>query len=450
MSDGSRDAFGGSARSSLSSPPESSFADALYPAGAPDPAVPDAHSDAQAFPQPGGVAGEGSFAETQHVSWFQKLAEAAWGVVIGLVLVLVTGGVLFWNEGRAVQTFKSLNEGASVVVGVASRQLDPANEGKLIHVQGELETETPLVDREFGIEARAARLVRTVEMYQWKEESRTETRQLAGGGEERVTTYTYRRVWSDTRIASERFRRPAGHANPPMRFRRAEVVAEDARLGAFRPGPTAAGRLPADDLRPVTEEEAARLRGATGPAHAVDGILYLGADPGSPRIGDLRITYHVAPTGPASFIGRQVGADLQEYQTTAGDRLLLARAGLVSAEAMFARAHEENVFLTWIIRVLGTIFMWVGFLLILRPVAVVGDLVPVIGSVLGAGVAITALLMTALLAPTVIGVAWLFYRPLIGIAVLVGGFAIAYGLRWIARKRSSARTSVAPPRGAPA
>jgi len=44
----------------------------------------------------------------------------------------------------------------------------------------------------------------------------------------------------------------------------------------------------------------------------------------------------------------------------------------------------------------------------------------------------------------VIAVAWLWYRPLVSAAVLVVGFAIAYGIRTLAARRHAARAAPAP------
>lgn len=386
--------------------------------------------------------GSDSFTETTHVSWGQKLMQSIVGVGIGLVLVVAMSALLFWNEGRAVQTYRSLNEGASLVAKADAARVDPALQDKLVHIQGDLTAEAPVADPALGIRAKVARLVRHVEMMQWREERRTETKKNLGGSEERTTTYTYTRVWEDKRIDSSRFQHSAGHQNPQMRFTGFEATAKDATLGAFRMGSLALSRLPASQAKPIPDEAASQFEGRQdlGPTHIVDGALYLGPNPSEPRVGDMRITYKVAPLGPTSFIGRQSGTDLQEYQTKAGDTLLLARSGLAAPEAMFAQAQSENRVLTWILRLIGTVLMFVGFALIFRPLAVLGDVVPIIGSILGAGTALAALVLTMVVAPLVIAFAWFFFRPLVSVAVLAAGAAIVYGLRKLAARRRAAKT----------
>ena len=345
-----------------------------------------------------------------------------------------------------MQTARSLDEGAGLVITVEPTKIEPGNEAKLVHVTGDIKSGAPLRDPEFGVTATALQLVRTVEMFQWKEETRTETRKNLGGSEETITTYTYQRVWSDSRNDSSRFRRPEGHNNPDMRYRRAAVVARDATLGAFRPGERVLQQLPTDRELRVEPAVADGLRGRVGgPVHVVDGKLYFGVNPNEPRIGDLRISFAVAPAGPASVIGRQTGADFTEYQTKAGDRLLMARPGARTSAEMFKAAQDENRILTWLLRGAGAVLMFVGFMLILNPLVVVADFVPLIGSILGAGAALVSLVLTAVFAPLIIAIAWLRYRPLVSLIAIAIGFAAAYGLKTLASKRAAARRPVPAP-----
>jgi hypothetical protein len=105
---------------------------------------------------------------------------------------------------------------------------------------------------------------------------------------------------------------------------------------------------------------------------------------------------------------------------------------------MFKAAQRENAVLTWILRAVGAFVMFIGFALVLNPLVVVADVVPFIGSVLGAGAALVSLIATLVVAPVVIAVAWFFYRPLVSVIVLALGFGAAYGLKRLAIRRKSA------------
>lgn len=386
-----------------------------------------------------------SFTEVTTKSWGSRLGESIKGVLFGLVLIVGSCVFLFWNEGRAVQTERSLTEGAGLVVSADPARVDPANEGKLVHLSGDLKPGAPLADPDFTVSATALRLVRTVEMYQWKEESKSETRKNVGGSEETVTTYEYHRVWSETRNDSSRFKRPEGHVNPQMRYRRAAYSSRDATLGAFRPGVNVIDKLPAGEAVALDPSLAGKLAGRVkGPVHVADGRIYLGDNPSQPRIGDLRISFKIAPGGATSIVGRQAGTGFAEYQTKAGDALLMVRPGTMSAADMFAAAQRENRILTWLLRLAGVFAMFLGFMLVLNPLVVVADVVPFIGNILSAGAGIVSLVLTAIVAPAVIAVAWFWYRPLVSAAVLAIGLVLAYGFKRWASQRAAAKRAAQP------
>ncbi|MCX7366979.1 MAG: hypothetical protein NTV97_34910, partial [Alphaproteobacteria bacterium] len=66
-----------------------------------------------------------------------------------------------------------------------------------------------------------------------------------------------------------------------------------------------------------------------------------------------------------------------------------------------------------------------------------------------AGTGLVALLCTVAIAPLVIAIAWLFYRPLMSVGILVVGAGLTYGVVWLAKQRKAAKTA-ALPKAAPA
>jgi Transmembrane protein 43 len=387
-----------------------------------------------------------TYTEVTTKGWGSRISESIKGVLFGIALIALSAWGLFWNEGRAVQTAKSLTEGASLVIDVDPGRVDPANEGKLVHVSGDIKAGVKPVDAEFGVTADGLRLRRTVEMYQWVQKEKSETRKNAGGSEETVTTYSYVREWTTSEVDSSRFKVPEGHNNPAMRYRGATFDGGDVTLGAFRPSQRVVNMLPESQTVRVDAAMAEALHTrVSGPVQANDGKFYLGADPSQPRIGDIRISYSLAPAGAVSIIGRQSGNDFADYQTKAGDALLIVKPGTISAADMFKNAQAENSFWTWVFRFVGAFAMYLGFVLILSPLVVVADVVPFIGDILGAGASLVSFILTAAIAPLVIAIAWFWYRPLVGVLVLAIGAGVAYGLKMLAGRKVAARQAAASP-----
>ena len=117
--------------------------------------APSSESVTETVSDDGGMPAGDSYTETTSQGWFSRLGDAIKGVLFGLLLAIVAFPLLFWNEGRAVRTAKSLAEGRGAVVAASAERLDPANEGKLVHVAGRARTEDTVADPLFGVQAPA-------------------------------------------------------------------------------------------------------------------------------------------------------------------------------------------------------------------------------------------------------------------------------------------------------
>ena len=110
----------------------------------------------------GGFSSSDSFSESSSKSWFERIIDSIKGILFGLLLIIVSSALLFWNEGRAAKTAAALSEGAGAVVSVAADKVDPANEGKLVHVAGDTSAAQAARDSDFGFDAKGLKLVRKV------------------------------------------------------------------------------------------------------------------------------------------------------------------------------------------------------------------------------------------------------------------------------------------------
>ncbi|HET8647611.1 MAG TPA: TMEM43 family protein [Vicinamibacteria bacterium] len=378
-----------------------------------------------------------SFTEVTSQGWGSRILQSIKGVLVGGAFFVGSFPLLVWNEGRAVKTARSLEEGAGAVVSVPAQSVDRANEGKLVHVSGEATTSETLADPDFGVSAPAIRLQRVVEMYQWDEDEKSETRNKLGGGTETVKTYTYKKVWSDDVIDSGRFKKPEGHENPAsMPFESRQWTAQAVTVGGYRLSESQVGRLDKaetvaiDGAARLPEAVAARVKAAPG-----QNMFYVGKDPAAAAVGDARITFKAVRPAAVSLVARQVGETFEAYHARAGGTVDLLEYGLKSADSMFQAAQAANTTLTWILRGGGFLIMFLGLVMVFKPISVFGDVIPIVGTLLGAGLALFAGAVAASLSLVTIAVSWLFFRPLVGVGLLLlAGGAVA-GLAYLAGQK---------------
>ncbi len=382
---------------------------------------------------------------TSRESCLSRLGQAVVGVLFGLLLFVASFPLLWWNEGRAVRTARSLKEGASAVVSVPADRVDATNEGKLVHLTGQATTSETIVDPEFGVSANAIKLVRSVEMYQWQEEKKSQERTKLGGGKETVTTYTYDTRWASSAVDSSSFHEPSGHANPgALPFQSTTITAGTVVLGGFTLPSDLVAKIDQRDARPVTQADLDALPAGSN-LKAAGAFFYRGENPSAPKVGDVRVKFEVIRPQVVSIVAVQRGSTFEAYQAKAGGSILMLESGTATAESMFRAAERQNTLLTWLLRLGGFLAMFIGLALVLRPIRVFADFIPFFGSVAGAGIGFISFLLAAVLSLVTMALAWIAYRPLLAFGLLAGGAVAVLLVVRRFRKRPAAAPRVVPP-----
>ncbi|XP_068598699.1 transmembrane protein 43 [Brachionichthys hirsutus] len=357
--------------------------------------------------------------------FLERLSETAGGTVLGVGLFFLSIYVLFTNEGRALRTASSLDEGLSQVVLLGPfYSPDPQNNNRLVHLSAQLQTSQPLHDPNYRVVLHAVKLKRQVEMYQWVEYQ--ESKDYEEEGQIKTeTTYTYNTEWKPELINSRHFDKEIGHQNPSaMAVESVTVVAPEVRVGPLI--------LSKGLVEQIDNFQTLSLRNFT--AMALDPFLTIDDDyfyhtqhPRKPEVGDVRVRFSFAglsgdasPHGPAqtvSIIAMQRGEQLMPFKTKSGDTLEILYLEELSAEEVFAKEHQHNSVKTWGLRAAGWALMFLSVQLTTRIIFTLVDWVPVLRELVSVGLKIFALCVSWSLSLLTIGVGWLFYRPLVAVAL---------------------------------
>jgi hypothetical protein len=399
-----------------------------------------------------------AYTEVTRTGYGDRLKGALGGVVGGVVMFIAGTALLFWNEGNFVKTKKALGEAQDAVVPVEQvATIDPALEGKLIHASARAETQDVLEDAEFGVKQTAIQLRRSVEYYQWVEESRTETRDRMGGGEERVTTYTYKKQWRSTPEDSGAFR------DPDYQNRNTTWVSFDAQTSYAKNVTFGAYTLPRFFVEAIGQEESANVNPApeqiqawtrsisehprsplpknvtNAPptvVHASGSTVYFGRSPNAPEIGDVRVSFTWVPPHDISIIGKVSGKTFVKFVAKNGKTVSGLADGIRSAEEMFAQKEKANAVLTWILRLVGVLLVYIGLRAFFGILEAVAKVIPILGDIVGMGVGLVCMLFGLAWSFLWIAIAWLAYRPLVGVPLLVVSVGCVV---WLKKKTKDAK-----------
>jgi hypothetical protein len=369
------------------------------------------------------------FTEVTTQGWGSRLGSSVMAALIGLVLVPVSIVLLYWNEGRAVDAIRALDRGSAAIVEASPTAVDPQAEGKLVHVSGMMQPTTAARDTVFGVTgAGLLRLSRTVEMYQWKEESSSQSQQSVGGSQTTQTTYTYEKVWSAQPIVSAKFKVTDGHQNPPMQQKSAMFDGTDVKLGPYRVDPSVLSKVSAfTPLQPQSAPPAGYQAAGEG--------FYQGQNPSQPVVGDVRVSFTGVAAQTISVAAAQAGGVLTAYRDPNGYAIALAEPGVVSAAALFQDEKKSEATLTWILRGAGFLAMLIGLICLTRPLTMLFAVLPFLESLVGAGAFLVALTLAVPLTLLTIAIAWIVHRPLIGGGLLLAAVAAWFLLRQMHPRR---------------
>ena len=398
-----------------------------------------------------------AYTETTTTGYGTRVGNSFKAIGSGFLMFVLGTALLWWNEGRAVKTEKMLDEAGSAYVEMENpNKKDASLDGELICGTAMATTEDSLIDAEFGIGANAIAIRRSVEYYQWIEHEQTKKEDKLGGKEVTTTTYTYSKQWVSSPVQSSQFHDPA-YQNKNMvltTVEDAEQYAENVSFGAYKlneslirsissregmdlaisedmlkqfdkntqaayerfygvqksiqqPTTQQPAQTPAipdsvrallsdsakavlDSLQAVNDSIKKAMENAENKKdlqyiHVANNILYYGRVPGSPEVGDVRVTFEKVVPAKVTVMAVVDGDTFKPFKAKNGKRFQTLVMGKKSGDEIIEAEKEANNMILWALRIIG-------------------------------------IMIVSLI---VIAIAWLFYRPLLGISLLVlAGFLV--------------------------
>lgn len=272
------------------------------------------------------------------------------GIFVGLFAILVSIGLAFWNENRVDV---SRIAGSAVELTSDARTADEPLQGTLVSVSGSVTSNEMLGDDLFLLPGNYLAVRRIVEMYAWVENNppgieSTDRRK-------RNPTTSYQKTWTSNPRSEVEFQFPLGHDNPPFTLASDNFVVSRLQVGAYSMQGDIA--LPPVARLSLNDEALSLTKGAV---LTNDEYIFIGnGSLSNPELGDVRVRYEVLlPDFDGTVFGAFEGGEIHPYVDENGNELYRLFSG--SHEQAVATLQEEYAMMTWIIRLIGFIFMGFG------------------------------------------------------------------------------------------
>jgi hypothetical protein len=359
------------------------------------------------------------------------------GVLLGLVLFVVSFGLLYWNEGRVDVSDIAKK---AIIIEAANVQANTAAEGQLVSASGTVSAE-PLIGDNLYLKPGAYLTVeRQVEVLAWVEKSETVTRTDSNGVETSETEYSYLTEFTRDPADSSKFHEPEGHTNIAPAIPELTITTDSARVGQYDLTPEVIQMPSAVTLQLTPDmvsltENASILAGNSVYVRISNTGAAMDAD-----LGDLRISYQVVkiPFEGTAF-GQLDGATIDPYVTKQGDTFYRLFSG--SHEQSLALMHGEYKTGLWAFRFIGFLLMWFGLWSLFGPLSRVLDFVPVVGGIGKAFIAFATLAVAFVLSAVTILVSAILHSLLAVIIVVAVILFATLGGGVVAKKNKLSHVS---------
>lgn len=328
------------------------------------------------------------------------------GVVGGFIFLVLGVILLWWNEGNNVKNLKTTAELEDSYVDVKSNKVESKNDGKLVATHGKLINEKELTDETFGVTIKTPIMKRTVEVYQWKETSNTDN--------DGNTTYSYNKDWSERLIDSSDFHE-TGHDNPTSKlYEDKTFTSDDVKVGAFSLSSEQVEML--NTKAKFTEFNQETINGLN--LKITNNCITNSEDFENPKIGDVRITFTFNNSTEVSVLAIQSDDSFVDFTSKAGKKVNKIVEGSHNGKDMIESIRSEDKFMKWILRFFGFIICMAGFRTILKPISAISSYVPLLGSLVGTAMGLVSFVLSLSLSLFVIAIAWIRFRPIVGISLI--------------------------------
>lgn len=363
-----------------------------------------------------------------------RIIDSIKGIGMGILLFLASFYVLYWNEGRV-----DLSQVAKTAINIGATEAAPADaNGKLVSTTGKVTSAEMLDDGLYLNSGKYLSVSRQVEMYAWVEKAASSSDKNLGGSETTETTYTYDKQWTSSPSSSGSFKVPQGHENPAMATASATKNVSAAKVGNYD---IDMANITLPGFSNVTMNTVNVKVPANGQISG-DYLYVPGVGGTSPAVGDLRMKYTVLNQDiEATIFGKLNGSKIEPFVDFKNDNARLYRMFTEGgADAAVAQLSGEHTFLTWILRIVGFLMMWIGLSALFGPISTLLDVVPFFGSLSRAMIGVVTFIVALVLSLITIFVSMILHN----IYAVVASAVIIVILAVVLLKMRGKKSSPAP------
>lgn len=285
---------------------------------------------------------------------------------------------------------------------------ESAEDKTFVYATGEIMSDETLGDNLYLKQGEYIAFEREVHMYAWVENVEHE-------GDEKI--YTYDTKWVSDVPLSEDFKERRNHENPMKAEKSVKKVVPEAEIDGYK---IDAGDVILPRLYPLelSEENIELLEYQQIVSDDDYDYIYDGYGTyEEPEVGDYRIKYSVLPEGEkVTVFGRLSDSEIEKHHSKSESKLFRLFMGeKEDAIAVLASEYEVS---GWMYKISGFLLMWIGLMLMLKPLTVAVEIIPFLSKMGKTAIGI-ATFAVALLITVIAYLILSIFHSVIGVIVIL-------------------------------
>lgn len=313
---------------------------------------------------------------------------------------------------------------------------------------------------QLGVTAVGTYFSRKSERYLYQENEQRSTRKdSVGGGTTTISTWTYQLNWISS--PASQFRNPDQSDWPlgqpsdaasafPVGSANCDQNNLDLKAGTWDLNPLVTTELiSASSARDCVVNRplpisSSLTNGISLQTVSQDTSYYYYPKGSTNQVGTYRISYTCKIVDELSLVGKAVRgpqgeSTFEKFVASNGYTVFKVVGGFSSKDQIFQDLKDENVAITWALRFVGFLIIWLALQMFTAPCAMAPDIIPCIGpyisGLVGCMLCCATLMLAFFWSFLAISIGWCFYRPMIGIPLLcVALLALAGLIFWRCNK----------------
>lgn len=259
--------------------------------------------------------------------------------IVGLIIVLATSYLLWWNEGKCIDRDKIV--GDIRYTNVSSETISASNDGLLIFTTGPVNMKD-IDDEQYDVSVESQILKRKVEMYQWVEN-------IDENGKA-----SYSQEWREEYIDSNNFKDMENHVNPEKSVESIVKYANGIRIGSYLLTDEQLNRIETNKIYTDLSESVAKDY-----KYNIKDNYYTTSS-GKTKIGDIRISFLYSSNTNMSLFAIQDGENLKDYVTNTGNNISKLYSGELNPNEVLDKISNSNHNILFIMRIVIVILYFIG------------------------------------------------------------------------------------------